>query len=117
MTVQAILAGEDIAEDAKVSVLSEPCTSRTPVRALITFEDAPVIELKGMSVSLGKPLGNAELQASRTIESKQLTVLGQGGYRRSRLQRPVQWHRRGHLQLIPLTGRPIGLPAFFDSPN
>lgn len=95
MTVQAILAGEDIAEDAKVSVLSEPCTSRTPVRALITFEDAPVIELKGMSASLGKPLGNAELQASRTIESKQLTVLGQGGYRRSRLQRPVQWHRRG----------------------
>ncbi|MGM9640198.1 MAG: S8 family serine peptidase [Faecousia sp.] len=73
--VQVILAGEDVAEDAKVSVLSEPCTSRTPVRALITFEDAPVIGLKGMSVSLGKPLGNAELQASRTIESKQLTVL------------------------------------------
>lgn len=73
--VNAILEGKDVAGGTKVSVLSEPCTSKTPVRALITFEDAPVIDLKGMSVSLGTPLGSAELQASKTIENNQLTVL------------------------------------------
>ncbi|MGM9640037.1 MAG: S8 family serine peptidase [Faecousia sp.] len=75
--VQAILDGVEVKEGDKISVLCEPYTSQTPVRALITFEDAPVIRMEGMSVALGTGLGEAELQAAQTIETRQLTLMAQ----------------------------------------
>jgi len=73
--VHAILDGVELKETDNVSVLCEAYTAQTPVRALITFEDAPVIRMESMSVSLGKPLGKAELQASRTIEHQQVSIM------------------------------------------
>ncbi len=73
--VQAILAGVELKDEDKVTVLCEAYTSQTPVRTLITFEEEPVIRLEGMSVALGSDLGQAELQAARKIEARQLTTL------------------------------------------
>ncbi len=73
--VQAILDGVELKETDNVSVLCEAYTSQTPVRALITFEDAPVIRMESMSVSLGKGLGEAELQAARAIEDRQTSIM------------------------------------------
>lgn len=75
--VKAILEGVEVAEGDRVSVLCEAYTSKTPVRALITFEDAPVIRMEGMSVGLSTGLGEAELQAAQTIEARQLTLMAQ----------------------------------------
>lgn len=73
--VQAILNGAEVNEGDKISVLCEACAPQTPVRVLITFEDAPVIRMKGMSVALSNGLGEAELQAVQTIETRQLSVM------------------------------------------
>ncbi len=73
--VQAILDGVELKETDNVSVLCEAYTSQTPVRALITFEDAPVIRMESMSVSLGSGLGEAERQAARAIEDRQTSIM------------------------------------------
>ncbi len=73
--VKAILSGTEIHEGDKVSLLSQAHTSLTPVRAFITFEDAPVIRLEGMSVALGTALGAQELQAIESIQARQLSVM------------------------------------------
>ncbi len=75
--VHAILDGVELKETDNVSVLCEAYTAQTPVRALITFADAPVIRMESMSVSLGKPLGKAELQAARAIEHRQTSIMAQ----------------------------------------
>lgn len=73
--VKAILGDAQVSEGDQISILSEPCTAQTPVRALITFDAAPVSQLQGMSVSLGSKLGQAELQASKSIEQQQLALI------------------------------------------
>ncbi len=72
--VGQILAGTPVAEGDKVSVVSELYGKATPVKALITFEEAPVSKLDGMSVSLGTPLGAAEQQAMASLRAKQKTA-------------------------------------------
>lgn len=76
--VKSILGLEDVREveeGAKVQVLCEAYGPATPVRAMITFEDQPVIRMEGMSVSLGTGLGETELQAARSIQNRQLIAM------------------------------------------
>lgn len=73
--VKQIMGEAPIKQDDTLSIIYDPCTSQTPVRALITFEEDPVIHMEGMSVSLGQGLGQAEQNAVKIIEADQLTVL------------------------------------------
>lgn len=73
--VKEILEGTSVSEGDTVGIVSEPYSASTPVRVLITFEDAPVIRMDGMTVSVGKGLGDAEVSAVKSIEVKQQSVL------------------------------------------
>ncbi len=71
--VQSIMGGQPIREGAEVSFITDAYAAQSAVRVMVVFDDAPVSKLEGMTVTLGQSLGQAELNASRAIEEKQLT--------------------------------------------
>ncbi len=73
--VQEILSGQQVSPDAQISLLSELYPEVEQVRVLLTFEADALISTEGMSVSLGKTLGSAEIQAAQTLKADQLKIL------------------------------------------
>lgn len=73
--VQEILAGQPVSDDTRISLLSEIYPQIEPVRVMVTFEESAVIRQEGMTVALGVDLGEDELQAAQTIQSRQLQTL------------------------------------------
>lgn len=72
--VKEILGGAEIKEGQKVSVLSQAYAKNDPVKVMITFESDSVLDMDAMQVQLGEPLGTAELNAMRSIETEQKTL-------------------------------------------
>ncbi len=75
--IMAALNGDKLKEEEPVNVLYAPYASMKPVRALITFDAAPVAEMEGMTVALSTGLGQAEAQAAASIKAGQMAVLAQ----------------------------------------
>ena len=69
--VREILGDAPVEDGQKVSVLSETFGASSPVKVMITFEDAAVAQMDTMQVQLGEPLGAAELDAMRAIQKQQ----------------------------------------------
>ncbi len=94
--VREILGDASVQNGEKIAVISEPYTSETSVRVLITFEDEPVIHQSGMVVALGTPMGEAELNASKVIEQEQVSLM-------ARVEKAVGYEVDVHNQFSILT--------------
>ena len=75
--LEAILSGSPVPEGEPVQVLCEAHPRDELVDVMVFFEDRPVAEMAGMSVSLGQPLGQAERNACQAVERAQVSAMAQ----------------------------------------
>ncbi len=73
--VKAILSGEDYDAGDKITIVSDSHEKADKVKVIILLDEPSVSEMDGMTVALGKGLGQAEQAAVRKVKDGQTSVI------------------------------------------